>query len=214
MNLLSEKDIRSIFALMADLMNDHKDLLTYLDAAMGDGDLGLTMSTGFSKVSEEVRSFEEKDIGKIFVKAGMVMAQCVPSTMGTLMATGLMKGGKVVLNKQEVNLSDISELMNGFTEGIRTRGKANPGDKTVIDSLQPATQALQVAVGAQKALPEGLKIAYKAALQGVEDTKNMISQHGRAAYYQEKTLGTQDPGATVGMLFIKAFYDYISAQDV
>ena len=141
-------------------------------------------------------------------KAGMVIAQSVPSTMGTLIATGLMKGGKAVQDKQEINLADFAAMMNGFVEGIIARGKAKPGDKTIIDSLYPAASALKAAAETRKTLKEGLLAAYEAATQGVAETKKMISQHGRAAYYQEKSLGKQDPGATVGMLFMQAFADY------
>ena len=91
------------------------------------------------------------------------------------------------------------------------RGKAKPGEKTIIDSLYPAVQALQKAVEENKTLSEGLQAAYDAACQGVEDSKDMIAQHGRPAYYQEKSRGKQDPGATVGMLILKAFVDYMNS---
>jgi dihydroxyacetone kinase-like protein len=210
MNTLRAKEIKQIFNALADLMSKKKEWLIELDGIMGDGDLGLTMSTGFIKASEGLKDFEEQDVGKLFAKAGMIFAQSVPSTMGTLMATGLMKGGKAIQGKQEVYLSDMAQMLNEFVEGIMARGKAKPGDKTIIDSLYPAVQALKSAAEEQKSLKEGLLLAYQAAVQGVEETKNMISKHGRAAYYQEKSLGKQDPGATVGMLFIKAFADYVA----
>jgi dihydroxyacetone kinase-like protein len=90
------------------------------------------------------------------------------------------------------------------------RGKAALGDKTLLDSLHPAAAALERASGQGQSLAAGFSEAYEAAVQGVENTKNMISQHGKAACFQEKTLGKQDPGAVVGMLFIKAFNDYVN----
>jgi dihydroxyacetone kinase-like protein len=208
MNILTETDIRAIFDLLAAGMNENKQWLIELDGAIGDGDLGLTMSAGFSAAAEALHSFDERGIGKIFAKAGMVIAQAVPSTMGTLMATGLMKAGKAVQEKPEITLDDFARLMEAFVEGIMARGKAKPGDKTIIDALYPAVSALQSSVAAQQSLAEGLTAAYQAAERGTEETKSMVSQHGRAAYYQEKSLGKQDPGATVGMLFMKAFADY------
>ncbi|WP_132013437.1 dihydroxyacetone kinase subunit DhaL [Hydrogenispora ethanolica] len=207
-NVFTDQDIRAIFDALAGLMNEKKEWLIELDGAMGDGDLGLTMSTGFSKAAEALHGFPETDIGKILGKAGMVFAQAVPSTMGTLMATGLMKGGKVIQGKQQIDLADFAAMLNGFVEGIMARGKAKPGDKTIIDALHPAVLALQAAAEAGKTLAEGLRAAYEAAAQGLEATKQMVSQHGRAAYYQEKSLGKADPGATVGMLFMQAFADY------
>jgi dihydroxyacetone kinase-like protein len=209
MDTLNENDIRAVFDSLAGIMNEKKDWLIELDGVMGDGDLGLTMSTGFGKAAEALKSFDEKDIGKILAKAGMVFAQTVPSTMGTLIATGLMKGGKVIQGKTEINLTDFATMMNGFVDGIMTRGKAKPGDKTIIDSLYPATLALKSAAEEGKTIKDGLAIAYEASLHGLEETKNMISQHGRAAYYQEKSIGKQDPGATVGMLFMQAFTNYV-----
>ncbi|HHY46484.1 MAG TPA: dihydroxyacetone kinase subunit L [Firmicutes bacterium] len=191
-------------------MEETRDWLGELDGAMGDGDLGLTMSTGFRKAAEALRDLDEKDVGKLLAKAGMVIGQSAPSTMGTLMATGFMKGGKAVQGKEEVQLADLAALVHAFVEGIMARGKAKPGEKTIIDSLHPAAQALDQAISEGRSLKEGLAAAYEAAEKGVEATKAMISQHGRPAYYQEKTLGKQDPGATVGMLVLKGFVDYMS----
>jgi phosphoenolpyruvate---glycerone phosphotransferase subunit DhaL len=209
MNNFTDKDIRAVFGVMAVLMNEKKDWLIELDGMMGDGDLGLTMSTGFNKVVDALKNFEETDIGGILSQAGMVLAQAVPSTMGTLMATGLMKGGILVQGKHQIDLVDFAVMLDGFVTGIMTRGKAKPGDKTIVDSLYPAVLALKTAVQGGKALNEGLELAYEAAAKGLAETENMISQHGRAAYYQEKSLGKQDPGAAVGKLFLQAFVDYL-----
>lgn len=208
MDALRENEVKEIFKKLNDIMTENREWLIELDGAVGDGDLGITMSTGFKKAYEELLKIEEKDIGKLFIKAGMVFAQTVPSTMGTLMATGFMKGGKAIQGKEEIELNDFGDMLNSFVEGIMARGKSNPGDKTIIDSLYPAAQAVKIAAGNKKTLGEGLKLGYEAAAAGVEETKKMMSKHGRAAYYQEKSIGKQDPGATVGMLFMKAFADY------
>ena len=211
MNTLNDKDIKAIISKMSNIMTENKDWLTELDAAIGDGDLGLTMPRGFSSASETVNSLEETDVGKILAKAGMTIVQTAPSTMGTLVGSGFMKSGKAVKGKQELGLTDMTDLVTQFVEGIMARGKAKPGEKTIIDSLHPAVQALQKAVEENKTLSEGLQAAYDAACQGVEDSKDMIAQHGRPAYYQEKSRGKQDPGATVGMLILKAFVDYMNS---
>lgn len=208
MDALRENEVKEIFKKLNDIMAENREWLIELDGAVGDGDLGITMSTGFKKAYEELLKIEEKDIGKLFIKAGMVFAQTVPSTMGTLMATGFMKGGKAIQGKEEIDLNDFGDMLNSFVEGIMARGKSNPGDKTIIDSLYPAAQAVKLAAGNKKTIGEGLKSGYEAAAAGVEETKKMMSKHGRAAYYQEKSIGKQDPGATVGMLFMKAFADY------
>jgi len=213
METLNEEDIRAIFLKIKDIMVEKKDLLIGLDGAIGDGDLGLAMSIGFTKVAEALQDFKEKDVGKIFMQAGVILAKNAPSTIGTLIATGFMKGGKVVQGREEIGLTEIFKMMDAFVKEIMIRGKAKPGEKTVLDSLCPAVQAFKLAQEKNKTLKEGLVMAYNAALQGVESTKNMVSQHGRAAYYQKNSVGKQDPGATAGMLIIKAFADYISEKN-
>ena len=203
--------MKAIISMMSELMTANKDWLTELDAAIGDGDLGLTMPRGFGKATETVMALEETDIGVMLSKAGMAIAQTAPSTMGTLVASGFMKSGKALKGKQALALADVVEAIAQFTEGIMARGKAQPGGKTILDALYPAVQALQKASNEQKTLAEGLQAAYQAACQGVEATKAMVAQYGRPAYYREKSIGKQDPGATVGMLMLRAFVEYVNS---
>jgi len=209
MDKINAKSVKELFAKIKDMMIENEDLLFKLDSEMGDGDLGLTMSKGFTKVNEVIKEMDEEDIGKIFIKAGMTLASAVPSTMGTLMATGLMRAGKAVRGKKEVNLSDFALMMKDFVNGIIERGKARPGDKTIIDSLLPASDALKKASEKGESLIESFKEAYRSSKKGVEATKEMVSKHGKALYHIERSAGKEDPGAVAGMLLIKAFYDYL-----
>lgn len=205
MNSWTAQEIRAIFRYIADCMVENKDLLIKLDGETGDGDLGLTMSLGFSKAAEQVANAAETDIGRLFVLAGSALAQAAPSTMGTLMGSGLMKGGKALQGKTQITLSDLAAFFQAMVEAIAARGKSKRGEKTVIDSLAPAADALVNAVENQQTLSDGLRLAYAAACSGLEATKTMLPQHGRAVYYQETARGKQDPGATVGMLLVKSF---------
>ena len=203
MVVLEKDDVIKILQNLKQLFNDNKDLLVELDSRMGDGDLGLTMSKAFSAAADDLVDTEENDIGKIFMKAGMIMAKAAPSTMGTLMATGFMRGGKAVVGKSEISVSDLAEYFQAFVAGIMERGKAKPGEKTIVDVLKPAADTLSehgaedIALALQKAL--------QAAEQGLESTKEMIAQHGRIAYYKEKSKGHEDPGAMAGVILIKGF---------
>lgn len=212
MNSLNSADLRGIFAKIKDIMNENKDWLFELDSAMGDGDLGITMSSGFCKVYEIISKLDQEKTGKIFMKAGMTLAETAPSTLGTLIATGFIRAGKSVKDKTEVNLSDFVLMMSAFVEGIMERGKAKPSEKTIIDSLYPAFEALKSASEDNKSLKEGFSQAYEAANKGAEATKEMISKHGRAAWYGEKSIGKKDPGAVAGMLLIKAFHEYLEEK--
>jgi dihydroxyacetone kinase-like protein len=143
MNKLNSSDLEGLFAKVKDIMVENKENLFKLDSAIGDGDLGITMATGFSKVYEMISILEEEDIGRVFMKVGMTLAETVPSTLGTLMATGFMRAGKTIKGKTEVDLSDFVLIMSAFVEGIMERGKAKPAEKTIIDSLYPAFEALK-----------------------------------------------------------------------
>ena len=216
MNKLNSSDLEGLFAKIKDIMVENKENLFKLDSAIGDGDLGITMSTGFSKVYEIISASEEEDIGdigRVFIKVGMTLAETVPSTLGTLMATGFMRAGKTVKGKTEVDLSDSVLMASAFVEGIMERGKTEPKEKTIIDSLYPAFQALKLASEDGRNLKEGFKKAYEAAKDGVEATKEMLPKHGRAVWYGGKSIGKKDPGAVAGMLLIKAFYEYLESKN-
>jgi len=203
MSFLCKDDIIKILQNLKKLFNENRDHLVELDARMGDGDLGLTMSKAFTAVYDELRDTAETDIGKILMKAGMLMAKAAPSTMGTLMGTGFMRGGKAVSGKDEISTADLAEFFQAFVTGIMERGKAKPGEKTIIDSLKPAADTLKELKGEDvvKALQEALR----SSENGLESTKNMVAQHGRIAYYKEQSKGQIDPGATAGVILIKGF---------
>ena len=200
-------DVKTIFGLLKEVMASNKDRLIEIDGIMGDGDLGLTMASAFSAAADEIP--EEPDLGKVFTKAGMAMAKAAPSTMGTLMGTGFMRGGKAVKEKTELGLEEMARFWRAFVEGLEERGKAKPGDKTIIDSLDPAASALEKAAVAGKSLNEGFADALLAAEGGMENTRTMAAQFGRMAYNQEKSKTLIDPGSVVGHLLIKTFADYI-----
>ncbi len=208
MNELNINDIKSIIRDLKIIMDEKRDYLIELDSAMGDGDLGITMTKGFTAANEEAERSEETVPGKLLMKLGMVMAKSAPSTMGTLMATGFMRGGKAISETETIGLAELASFFEAFANGIMERGKSKPGNKTVVDILYPAAQTLLEAEKNNDSLEEGITKAFKAARQGLEDSKQMKAQYGRAAYYQDDSVGKQDAGATVGLFFIEGFYQY------
>ena len=199
-------DIKNIFVNLKEVMLANKDHLIEIDGIMGDGDLGLTMATAFSAASDDFP--QEEDLGRVFTKAGMTMAKAAPSTMGTLMGSGFMRGGKALREKTELGMEDMAQFWRALVEGMSERGKAKPGDKTIIDSLYPAAAALESAAAAGKSLKEGFADALGAAEKGMENTRTMEAQFGRLAYNQEKAKTLIDPGSVVGVLLVKTFADY------
>jgi len=210
MSSLGVQDIRAIISGIAALMEQKREELIKLDSAMGDGDLGLTMEKGFSAARDEAGKIDEPDLGKFLMKIGMVIARVAPSTMGTLMATGFMSGGKAVTGKTALGGVEMAEFFDAFTAGIMQRGKSKPGEKTVVDVLLPASQALAAAVSSGADLPEAFRKLKTAAAEGREQAKGMMAQHGRLAYYQEQSKGREDPGAVACIYVLQGFCDHIS----
>lgn len=209
MEQLDTELVKGIFVKLKDIMDEQRDYLLELDGVMGDGDLGITMQKAFSAAMHESDGYEGNKPAELLKKVGFKIATAAPSTMGTLLATGFMKGSKSISDLQTLSIHDLSNFFRGFTEAIMQAGKTKPGNKTVVDSLDAASTALEKASINGDSLIIGIEKAYLAAKDGVENTKKMKAQHGRAAYYQEKSMGVIDPGSVVGMLIVSAFYQVI-----
>ncbi|HOS68976.1 MAG TPA: dihydroxyacetone kinase subunit DhaL [Bacillota bacterium] len=209
MDCIDKKDLIGIFNEIRKVFSEQKEELLRLDSAIGDGDLGLTMEAGFMKICENFSNLEaEEDMGVLLKKSGFAMAAAAPSTMGTLIATAIMKSGDAVKGKACIDRQDIPEMIKNAIAGIEQRGKAKRGEKTILDSLYSAYESCEAAVKNDLPLTEVFRVTYEGAKKGVEDTKAMQSVHGKAAVYREKTIGRQDPGATAGMYIFKGIYDY------
>jgi phosphoenolpyruvate---glycerone phosphotransferase subunit DhaL len=138
------------------------------------------------------------------MQTGMVFARTVPSTMGTLIASAFLKAGKGASGKTELTAEDLADFAENFYRGIMERGKAQRGNRTIVDSLAPAADALRKAAEEGLPLSECCKRALKGAEEGVEATKSMLPSFGRAVYFGEKALGRPDQGALVGLYIYQA----------
>jgi dihydroxyacetone kinase-like protein len=207
MEKLRIKDIQSIIHQIKNIIDSNQEKLMELDSVMGDGDLGFTMTKAFAAADEEAVKSEEKIPGKLLGRLGMVIAKTSPSTMGTLVATGFMKGGKSIDSFEEIGPEELTVFFEAFVRSIMERGKSVPGNKTIIDTLFPAAEVLRLSVN--KTLVEGISAAREASLNGLEASTKMKAQHGRAAYYQDDSIGKQDGGATVGTFIVEGFYRHI-----
>lgn len=187
------------------VMAENRDYLINLDSVCGDGDLGLTMSDGFAAAYDAVSAGTEPDAGKVLYFAGKAMSTAVPSTMGTLMASGLMQAGKVLKGKSELAPGDVVDLFQAYQGGVQNRGKAQIGDKTFLDGWVPAVEAARQAVDVGEGMKSVSAKAYEAAKAGFKNTTTMIAKHGRAATRGEASKTLEDPGAAVAMLLMKAF---------
>ncbi|WP_104136354.1 MULTISPECIES: DAK2 domain-containing protein [unclassified Cryobacterium] len=181
-------------------LSTHADELRDLDAALGDGDLGITVSSGSQAVIDALGQLDDSvspsEVAKACAKA---FANANPSTMAALVAGGLLAGSKVWSGKTTIDLTDSIDFAQAAADSISTRGKSQRGDKTILDALMPAIDALRTAPTTDTAL----SAAIAAAEKGVEDTKGVQSRRGRAAWLQERSIGLADPGATAFLRFLQ-----------
>ena len=210
MKKLEISDIKHILNDLKVVMVENRDYLVKIDGVMGDSDLGLTMSAAFTAGSDLADEYTDDDIGTLFAKAGMAMAKAAPSTMGTLMGTGFMRGGKALKGKSEIDLQDLYLFWDAFMTGLLDRGRAKIGDKTINDSLYPAVLVLKEESGSGSELYPAFQKALIATEAGVEKATTMQAQFGKAAYYGEKSRGVIDPGSIVGKLLIETFTKYFN----
>lgn len=175
--------------------------LTELDTAIGDGDHGLNMNRGFQKVAEKLHSVEDKDIATLLKTTGMTLLSSVGGASGPLFGTFFIKAAQSAAGKEALSVADLAELIKAGTEGVVSRGKAEPNDKTMCDVWWPVSTALENA--ASQPLNEAISAAVEAAKQGVESTIPMQARKGRASYLGERSIGHADPGGTSVLLLMK-----------
>jgi len=213
MNVIKASDLIALFDSWMQLFAEQREFLIALDGKVGDSDLGITMSKAFAAAAEATAAEgESAGIAKLLRTAGATMARVAPSTMGTLTATGFLRASKASDGIDALGTAEIAAFWRAYRDGIAERGKAEVGDKTLLDVLDPIAVTLEAQAAAGVPLPEALAAAAKAAGDALEATKTMVAQHGKAAAFQEKTIGLQDAGATVGMLLITSMSDFVSAS--
>ncbi len=199
-------DLKNAFAEISKVITENKDYLIELDQQNGDGDLGISMSSGFSAVASNLQDLEETDFGKTFMSCSSTFNEAAPSSLGTILSFGMMGMAKALKGKEEANMPDMAEAMEQGLAKIMDKAKSKPGEKTILDALCPGVEALKANNGADK--KAAAKAAYDAAAAGSESTKGMRSVHGRAAYYGEKSIGLLDGGSVVGKLIFEGIYNY------
>jgi dihydroxyacetone kinase-like protein len=194
---------------VATLMEERKDVLTQLDADIGDGDHGINMDRGFKKVLSQLTSVQDKDIGQIMQETGMTLVSSVGGASGPLYGTFFLRAAAVPSGKRQLTLDELASLLKAGLSGLMDRGRAVRGDKTMVDALAPAVDTLQRAAQENREIKEALAEALLAAEEGMKSTIPMIAKKGRASYLGERSIGHQDPGATSSYLILKALHDSV-----
>lgn len=209
---LKGNEVIEIINQISNDINKNKLYLTELDAAIGDGDHGLNMDKGFQAVKEKLKDDNGENLGDTFKKIGMTLVSTVGGASGPLYGTAFMKSAAVLNNKSEMNMDDFIEVLKASLEGIKMRGKAVYGEKTMIDSIEPALNSLIKSKEENISSIEAIKKAVMAAEDGVEYTKTIVATKGRSSYLGERSIGHQDAGATSSYLILKTVYEYIKGE--
>lgn len=211
MDKITRADLPAFLESAAKMMAEKSEELGEMDARLGDGDLGLTMKKGFGALPEIAQGQTEPDLGKALAKTAMKMSSIIPSTMGFLMSSGLMSGGKAIAGCDAMGAKEYAAFLRGYCNGIITRGKCAPGDRTVLDAMDGAANAAEALLKdkPEASLSEVAEAAQKGAEAGTEATKDMEPKYGKAAVHKDAAKGIPDQGACAGLYLVTAFRQFI-----
>ena len=184
-----------------------RDELTELDAAIGDADHGVNMDRGMQAVAAKLTMGADQPagdaaLGPLFKTAGMTLVSTVGGAAGPLYGTLLLEMGKAAGDREALTTEEWAAVFAAGVAGVQSRGKAGPGDKTMVDALLPAVEALRAAAGSGASLPAACRAAADAAAEGMRATTPLVARKGRASYLGERSAGHQDPGATSSWLLL------------
>jgi dihydroxyacetone kinase-like protein len=212
---VTRRDVVAWLRAFAKEVAEQREYLTELDSAIGDADHGINMERGMQAVvaklddpgslggAGESDGPEPGDVGALLRQVGMTLVSTVGGAAGPLYGTLFLKIGDAAGPGPELTVEQWASAMQAGVEGVQARGKAELGDKTMIDALVPAAGALRAAAAAGLSLADALRQATEAAEQGMKTTTPLVARKGRASYLGERSAGHQDPGATSSWFLIK-----------
>jgi len=198
--MLNSEQVKAMMIAVSDEIIRNEDILSEADRQLGDGDHGLGMTRGFTEAKKQLEALSPANIGQVFTTLGMALMSSMGGASGAVFGMLFQSGGTAITSAEGLDAASLSSFLDGGTQGVMNIGKAKPGDKTMVDALVGAQEALAGAKGGS--ITDALAAAAEGARQGMEKTKDMIAQLGRARTLGEKTLGHPDAGAiSVSIIF-------------
>lgn len=198
MNTIDAGQLRDMIAAMAQRIGDEREYLNRLDAAVGDGDHGTAISTAFAAAVDEIAALAEPTLGDIWLATAKVLMNRMGGVSGAIFGTFFLKGVALLRDTDRLSKAEMGGLLGAGLNGVKVRGRANVGDKTMVDALEPAVTAFAAAEDYAAAW----KAAAAAARAGAESTRELVAGQGRAKYLGERAKGHTDPGAwTIALMF-------------
>ena len=201
---MTNDDVMRWLERTADVLHENRTYLTDLDSAIGDADHGINMDRGFSAVRDRFPTMATMDISTQLRTVGSTLVSTVGGAGGPLYGTAYLRAAGVAAGKQELTSADVVAMLEAFLGGIVARGKAQPGEKTMVDALTPATTAAKQALDERATVAQITSRAAAAAEEGMKATIPMLATKGRASYLGERSIGHQDPGATSSWLILRS----------
>lgn len=209
---LDGEQLRLAFQFIAEEMKTKSEALRKLDAACGDGDLGITVKNGFTAIQNQLEKLRGEPPERLFRTLGMTFNNAAASTFGVFFATAFMHAGKAIEGKSSINASDVAAMLRSASEGIMTRGRATVGDRTLLDALVPACDAADEAITTSGGdLRVVFATAAEAAARGARATCDLTPKVGRARWLGDKIKGVEDPGAAFVTYFLEACRDALQS---
>jgi dihydroxyacetone kinase-like protein len=197
---ITASGVRRWMTAYAEVIAENRQELVALDRAIGDADHGTNMDRGMKKAVEKLETVEGDDIGALLKAVGMALVSSVGGAAGPLYGTLFLQMGTATAGRSELDLEGWTAALEAGVKGVQSRGKAEPDDKTMVDALLPAVEALRS--GGE--LGEALRRSAEAAAEGMRHTIPLEARKGRASYLGPRSMGHQDPGATSSHLLIES----------
>ena len=211
---ISTEDFIIILSNICETIEDQKDYLSELDREIGDGDHGVTMSIGWMAVKEKLSTINPSDgFHKICAQIASIFLSAVGASAGPLYATALMRGGSAVKDKNLLDAMSFSLFLNAAANGIKERGKAEIGDKTMLDVWIPAADEMKKQVSYGADLMIALECAVKKAENAMNATKNLLAKKGRASKLGDRSIGHIDPGAASSFAIINSIFQTLKKMN-
>lgn len=204
---IGANEVKETMKNIAKVIEENREFLTELDANIGDADHGINMFKGFKEVIKKLNETNTESISELLKITGMTLVSNVGGASGPLYGTAFIKAS-MTIDKQYMDIYDLINMLKAALEGIKFRGKSQAGEKTMIDVIEPALNALVKSKDDGLIDEKALKNMKDEALKGLEYTKSIIATKGRAAYLGERSIGHQDPGATSSYLMLNEIYKY------
>jgi len=209
MDKLTLQDLTEILRQVTKLICENSDKLCELDSVVGDGDHGTTIQRGVKAAQEKVDANAPEEISKLFSTFAMGMVSSMGGASGPIFASFFQCMALASNGKSDADAEVLLTAMQSGQDKIQAIGKAEEGDKTLIDALAPAIRAGRAALEAGSSFEEIVSAIYKGSMEGVEETRKMVSKKGRSRYAGERGLGHPDAGATSMSLMLQAFADHV-----